>query len=369
MNFSRLATLTLALAVAVFALSYNPSFADNPKKGDCDPKHCDHGGDDGGGGGGLEGVTYTVQLTTGLFPTVLVYVTPNDKENTLFPDPDTDDLVFVRPGGDVIPDDQTVCDRDDGEINTNTACMHWTTLFDDCDSLRMAGVDVPSFTVSADNYSIGRPGGIQVALGGIEVLDAFPDGDPFVGLHLTLSGECFGDDGCTAKFVPVPIMDNISVTEIVPLTRSWLIGHTVKGIKPRGHCNKEGRTPGLATTINLEITAAKCTGGASLQGQESRGMTPDCAPTVTVDSLTTINNTPELNGTVTDSAVTISVNVDNKDYPANDNGDDTWTLAGGTIDPVLVVGTYEVTVTATDAEGDVGTDDTTLELVITAPPP
>ena len=85
---------------------------------------------------------------------------------------------------------------------------------------------------------------------------------------------------------------------------------------------------------------------------------------VTVDPLTTTDTTPELTGTVTGSAVTISLNVAGKDYLATESGNDTWTLVGGT--DALVEGTYEVTVTATDVDGHSGTDGTTLELVITA---
>ncbi len=83
---------------------------------------------------------------------------------------------------------------------------------------------------------------------------------------------------------------------------------------------------------------------------------------VTVNPLTTTDTAPELPGTVTGLAVTISVNVAGKDYLATDNGNDTWTLVGGT--DALVEGTYEVTVT--DVDGHSGTDGTTLELVITA---
>ena len=60
MKISRLSSLTLGLAIAVFALGYaNPSFADKPT---CDNNtHCDHG-DDGGSGGGDAGTTYTVNM-------------------------------------------------------------------------------------------------------------------------------------------------------------------------------------------------------------------------------------------------------------------------------------------------------------------
>ncbi len=92
------------------------------------------------------------------------------------------------------------------------------------------------------------------------------------------------------------------------------------------------------------------------------------APTVTVATLTTNNTSPALSGTVDDAAATINVLVDGNNYAATNNGDGTWSLAGGTI-AALAEGTYEVVVTATDAAGNAGTDGTNLELVIdtTAP--
>ncbi len=55
MKILRLSTLSLTLAVAVFALGYNPSFADQPRCGDNADQHCNHGDDPGG-------LTYTVDL-------------------------------------------------------------------------------------------------------------------------------------------------------------------------------------------------------------------------------------------------------------------------------------------------------------------
>ncbi|WP_228253098.1 Ig-like domain-containing protein, partial [Acinetobacter baumannii] len=49
------------------------------------------------------------------------------------------------------------------------------------------------------------------------------------------------------------------------------------------------------------------------------------------------------------------VNVDGVDYPAVNNGDGTWTLADNTL-PALTDGPHTITVTATDAAGNVGND-------------
>ncbi len=56
MKILRLSNLSLTLAIAVFALGYNPSFADKPGSGTCLQEHCDHGGED------PSGLTYTVDL-------------------------------------------------------------------------------------------------------------------------------------------------------------------------------------------------------------------------------------------------------------------------------------------------------------------
>ncbi len=65
MSILRLSTLSLTLAIAVFALGYvSPSFADNPDRGKCAPQHCNHGGDPGFPTG------ITVQLRLGAFESV-----------------------------------------------------------------------------------------------------------------------------------------------------------------------------------------------------------------------------------------------------------------------------------------------------------
>ncbi len=171
-------------------------------------------------------VTYTAQLT-GVFATDPVNVSPNGKENTLFPDFDGV-LTFNRPS----------------EANAQAA---WDAVFNDCFILGPTGFVFPSFTVSADNLSYEKPGGVQVGLGGIEVLK---DGKPFVGLHLVLIGDEFDFSADDKQFVPAA-----GNTSTFPLTRFWLTGHTVKGIKPRGHCNKEHRTPDLLIESTLVISS------------------------------------------------------------------------------------------------------------------
>ena len=94
-------------------------------------------------------------------------------------------------------------------------------------------------------------------------------------------------------------------------------------------------------------------------------------PVVTITGLTTTDRTPQLTGTVSESDCTINLNVDGEDYEVSNNDDGTWTLFGGatwTLDnntvKELAYGTYNVTLTATDAAGNAGTDATTNELIV-----
>ncbi|MFW9606188.1 MAG: retention module-containing protein, partial [Pseudomonas sp.] len=79
------------------------------------------------------------------------------------------------------------------------------------------------------------------------------------------------------------------------------------------------------------------------------------APQVTINSQTTTDTTPALTGTVDDPTATVVVTVNGVDYPAINNGDGTWTLADNSV-AALVVGATPVTVTATDAVGNSGTN-------------
>ena len=90
----------------------------------------------------------------------------------------------------------------------------------------------------------------------------------------------------------------------------------------------------------------------------------ETAPIVTINTLLSIDSTPELTGTVDDLDAAIEVTVAGSSYSAVNNGDGTWTLADNTISPALRDGTYDAAVAATDLAGNVGTDATTAELVI-----
>jgi len=91
------------------------------------------------------------------------------------------------------------------------------------------------------------------------------------------------------------------------------------------------------------------------------------APVITVDTLTTVEVSPPLNGTVDDPDAVVEVSVDGNTYAARNNGDGTWTLGGGAITPSLGEGAYNVSASAIDLFGHIGTDITTAELTVYLP--
>lgn len=82
------------------------------------------------------------------------------------------------------------------------------------------------------------------------------------------------------------------------------------------------------------------------------------APVVTIDALTTTDATPAVSGTVGDATATLVVTVNGIDTTGTNNGDGTWDVTL----PSLPVGSYTMTVTATDAASNAGTDTATLTI-------
>ena len=240
MRILRLSTLSLTLAIAVFALGYaNPSFAaplcsNNPTHPRCVPD-----------GGGTADLDYEAGLNTGVFKFPAVKVTPNAKENALIPDPDNDDLEFFRPGAAVGVPYTGLCSL--LTEPTQTECNDWDAVIQSCDHLvdtGLFGKDVPTFTVTPDDLGFDAAGGGWVSIGGIDVFD---DMGLFMHLNLSLIGDCF--DECTDDFVP-----DSGNPKTIPLSTVWVTGHTVEKGK-KGHCNKDGHRVTLDIQNDLVITA------------------------------------------------------------------------------------------------------------------
>ncbi|WP_457795263.1 Ig-like domain-containing protein, partial [Acinetobacter baumannii] len=170
-----------------------------------------------------------------------------------------------------------------------------------------------------------------------------------------------------------PVLDPINATD--PVSGQAEPGSTVTVTYPDGTtatvvAGTDGSwsvpNPGnLVDGDTVTATATDPAGNTSLPGTGT--VSADItAPVVALDDMLTNDSTPALTGTVNDPTATVVVNVDGTDYPAVNNGDGTWTLADNTL-PVLADGPHTITVTATDAAGNAGTDTAVVTIDTTAP--
>ncbi|WP_185218764.1 BapA/Bap/LapF family large adhesin [Acinetobacter baumannii] len=170
-----------------------------------------------------------------------------------------------------------------------------------------------------------------------------------------------------------PVLDPINATD--PVSGQAEPGSTVTVTYPDGTtatvvAGPDGSwsvpNPGnLVDGDTVTATATDPAGNTSLPGTGT--VSADItAPVVALDDVLTNDSTPALTGTVNDPTATVVVNVDGVDYPAVNNGDGTWTLADNTL-PTLADGPHTITVTATDAAGNVGNDTAVVTIDTVAP--
>lgn len=168
--------------------------------------------------------------------------------------------------------------------------------------------------------------------------------------------EVFTAGGFTASDV-VLSGTTASVTNIVSITPThWQV--TVSGA-----------THGDAVVASIAAGAVSDAAGNTSFASTSTDSTvyyDVLAPVVTIDAVSTASTSPALTGTIDDPAATIQVTVAGVTYTAVNDGSGHWSLAAGTIAPVLSVGVYDVAVQATDVAGNVGIDASTDELTVTA---
>jgi hypothetical protein len=119
----------------------------------------------------------------------------------------------------------------------------------------------------------------------------------------------------------------------------------------------------IAGTYTVKATAIDLAGNIGTDTTANELTIDLTVPTVTVSTMTSGTASPSLTGKVNDATAIIAVTVNGLTYTATNNGNGTWTLAAGTI-AHLANSVYNVTVTATDSAGNVGTDATSNELVV-----
>lgn len=117
-------------------------------------------------------------------------------------------------------------------------------------------------------------------------------------------------------------------------------------------------------TFKIKATATDAAGNTSPVSGETEITIDDVVPVVTVEALLTKDSTPKLVGTVDDGNAVVKVTINGVEYTATNLGNGNWELADNTISPALADGSYEVSVTATDKAGNIGSDATSQELTV-----
>ncbi|WP_228131639.1 Ig-like domain-containing protein, partial [Acinetobacter baumannii] len=208
-------------------------------------------------------------------------------------------------------------------------------------------------------------------------LPALTDGPHTITVTATDAAGNVGNDTAVVTIDTVapnaPVLDPINATD--PVSGQAEPGSTVTVTYPDGTtatvvAGTDGSwsvpNPGnLVDGDTVTATATDPAGNTSLPGTGT--VSADItAPVVALDDVLTNDSTPALTGTVNDPTATVVVNVDGVDYPAVNNGDSTWTLADNTL-PTLADGPHTITVTATDAAGNVGNDTAVVTIDTVAP--
>ncbi|UYQ58825.1 BapA/Bap/LapF family large adhesin [Acinetobacter baumannii] len=168
-----------------------------------------------------------------------------------------------------------------------------------------------------------------------------------------------------------PVLDPINATD--PVTGTAEAGSTVTVTYPDGTtatvvAGTDGTwsVPNPGNLVDGDTVTATATDPAGNTSGPATAVVDAVAPTVALDDVLTNDSTPALTGTVNDPTATVVVTVDGTDYPAVNNGDGTWTLADNTL-PTLADGPHTITVTATDAAGNVGNDTAVVTIDTVAP--
>ncbi|WP_147303074.1 Ig-like domain-containing protein, partial [Marinoscillum furvescens] len=127
-----------------------------------------------------------------------------------------------------------------------------------------------------------------------------------------------------------------------------------------------GQLTGLTDGVyDVAVTATDEAGNAGTDATTDELTIDTTAPEVTINDLETLEDSPELTGTVDDETAIVTVTVNGNTYTASVSGS-TWTLATGTI-ASLAVDTYTMSVTATDEVGNSSSSSATLTIMPGAP--
>jgi hypothetical protein len=248
---------------------------------------------------------------------------------------------------------------------------------------------VVTVTVAGGTYGATNRGDGTWTLGNNRIWPALADGVYDVSVVATAASGHAGVDGTTDELTidtqaPIVTVNALTTNDRTPLLTGTVndaaavVQVMVAGSTYEATNNGDGTwtladdsiSPALADGVyQVSVTATDPAGNVGKEKTRRELRVDTEAPTVTVNALTTKDQTPALTGTVNDAAAVVQVTIAGNTYRATNNGKGTWTLADDSISPALTDGLYDVLVTAMDPAGNVGTDGTTNELGVdmTAP--
>ena len=197
-----------------------------------------------------------------------------------------------------------------------------------------------------------------------DTLKSSLEADEF-GKYVALSGD--GNTVIIAAPYAVAETNPNGRIEMYAYSSNWIqVGDSIPGAAADDAFGSSLAISGDGLTIGASSPTHSSSGQARMYNY---GVPDNTPPVVTVNSLITSDQTPELSGTIDDETATISVTVNGQTTtPTINSGLNTWTLADNTLTS-LAEGIYDVVVSATDEANNTGTDATTDELTIdlTAP--
>jgi hypothetical protein len=208
--------------------------------------HCDTGDPTDPG----DSITYVATLTGAFaFDTVnnSVDVTANKQGNVL---KSAGPVTLIRPGGAVIPSEQTICATDPV---TDELCLIWNSVFVECPHFfGPTPVNVTGFKAPAGRkgWTIEKPGGVRVIFRDIPFpQEGFPGSLNVESAWVALS--LIGDRDFDDPFPP---------TETIQLSHFTIHGQTESGVTPRLACADENfalKNFPISPPIYLTITATE----------------------------------------------------------------------------------------------------------------
>ena len=235
MNILRLSTLSLTLAIAVFALGYNPSFADKPNSDGCGQVHCDHGED-------LGDLTYTVNLIGPIPPDPPSVRGAFEFEGGLV-------SATLESKGRVLKGDAPVTMK--RPVSDLNAVAVWEDVFNLCFLLGSPGATLlTQFTVEIGDWSVSNSSEKQFISFGFEIAANFsPPSSRPLSAFLQLSRDCASVAACRANIPTAP--GNISL----PMTDYSIHLRGKKGVTQQADCHGDKDSlSGSGSTLVIEAT-------------------------------------------------------------------------------------------------------------------